>query len=307
MHLLRGLLGLTLTAVFTFQDQPPTIRVDVQMVTVDVEVFDGAGRPVTDLRSSDFLVVEDGNLQEIRSFSSAEQPYNLVFLFDCSQSTETHRPLINSALAQFSKYKRPADRVLIAAFGSVVQTVKDWTAPDVDSISFDLGAPRRGSTRPCSGTRLYNTLEWAARELRQVQTRKGIVILTDGVDSAPANVEEQGFQQALRTFGSSGIPIYFVAVGTDLNPTIGVAANPPEVRVRMERLAEASGGRAAFPKVPEDLVSIYERIGRELRTSYSLGYYPSNLAHDGRLRRIEVRLRSGGLQLRQSRESYVLR
>src|SRR5215213_1395862 len=74
-----------------------TIRVDVQTISVDVEVFDSAGRPISNLNREDFRVYEDSRLQEIQNFASSDAPYNLVFLFDCSESTQGYWPLITDA------------------------------------------------------------------------------------------------------------------------------------------------------------------------------------------------------------------
>jgi hypothetical protein len=114
-------------------------------------------------------------------------------------------------------------------------------------------------------------------------------------------------------------------VDTDLNPTIipgtaGPAAgtglsipgsfnplaiyNMQQSRSRMEQLAEISGGRVVFPNKPPDVIPLYEQIGRELGTSYGLGYSPVIKARDGKVRKIEVRVRDRNLQVRQSRESY---
>jgi hypothetical protein len=279
------------------QDQPHTIRVDVQTISVDVEVFDSTGRPVIDLSIEDFSIYEDGRLQAIRNFSSADNPYNLILLFDCSSSTQAHWPLIDEAVKQFSKHKRAEDRVATAAFGSTVRVIQDWDSPIEGRFERDA--------RTCSGTSFFKTLQWAAQKLRDVKTRRGIVVLTDGVDAHPDSVAAIEFQKAINTFRGMGIPLYFVAVGTDLNPSISVPGNPPDVRLRLEQLANVSGGHVVFPRRPEDVIPMYERIGKELGTSYSLGYAPPNPVPDGKRHRIEVRLRPANLKLRQSRDGYV--
>src|SRR5207249_2328575 len=96
-----------------------------------------------------------------------------------------------------------------------------------------------------------------------------------------------------------GVPVYFVAVNTDLNfePNTSGAdeyrnlqiifpkSNLPddflkEVRVRMEELAETSGGRTFYPKTFQDIVPMYAQIGRELGTAYSLAYISSDTKPD---------------------------
>ncbi len=52
------------------QPPPPTFRTGVTIVPVDVRVLDREGKPVTDLKQSDFTVLEDGAPQDIRHFSA---------------------------------------------------------------------------------------------------------------------------------------------------------------------------------------------------------------------------------------------
>jgi len=86
-------------------------------------------------------------------------------------------------------------------------------------------------------------------------------------------------------------------------------SNVPErylaaVRGRMEQLADSSGGRILYPEELQDIVPLYRQIGRELGTSYSIGYVSSNASRDGGFRRIEVRTRQEGLTISQSRTGY---
>jgi VWFA-related protein len=79
-----------------------------------------------------------------------------------------------------------------------------------------------------------------------------------------------------------------------------------EIRSRMELLAEVSGGRIYFPKSTEELVPLYEQIGKELGTSYSFGYAPRD-TRSGTTHRIEVRVSDPSLRVIQSRQSYTTR
>ena len=76
------------------------------------------------------------------------------------------------------------------------------------------------------------------------------------------------------------------------------------VRARMEELADVSAGRMLYPERLEDIVPLYQQIGSELGTSYTLGYISSNPANDNLFRRIVVRARDANLRLIQSRNGY---
>jgi len=79
------------------------------------------------------------------------------------------------------------------------------------------------------------------------------------------------------------------------------------VRGRMEELVEVSAGRILYPKSLEDIVPLYQQIGREVGNSYTFGYVPSTLEKDGSFRRIEVRTVNPHLRLTQSRTGYYAR
>jgi Ca-activated chloride channel family protein len=55
-------------------------------------------------------------------------------------------------------------------------------------------------------------------------------------------------------------------------------------------LSEETGGRAYFPRGPDDLLENFRQLESELRSQYLVAYSPSNTARDGRFRRIEVRV-----------------
>jgi VWFA-related protein len=290
------------------------IKIDVSRVSVDVEVSDSGGRAVTNLTQDDFVVLEDGHPQQLRYFGSADSPYDLVLLFDCSDSTAKEAALFDQAAAAMSKYKKATDRTLIAAFGQKVQVIRDWNANKDKKLERNT---------VCVTTRFFDAMSWAIQRLNGQKARKGVVVLTDGADDSTLirngqiadPSEDRAFQKIVKTVKNSRVPFYFVAVGTDLNPSASIppnlvdAAKPSlkQLRSRMEQLAEVSGGDVVFPKKLEDVLPIYERIGRKLGTSYSLAYAPPTVIPDGKRHTIEVRLKSqvAALQLKQSRNAYT--
>ena len=323
-----GLLGMLLVvtgvvASARVQNQFFTIRVNVPLVSVNVEVLDAFGRPVTSLRQEDFVVYEDGQLQKIQTFGSADLPYSLILIFDCSESTRREWPLLHDAVTQFAKYQRPSDRVMVAAFGEQVQVIRDWNS------SKEKNLERDGIV--CAGTRLYDALQWTISKLRGVKSRKGVVMLTDGADAStprrPVLIggrrgeqfvdfeSDRAFQKSLRSLAESGVTYYFVAVKTDHNPGFEwppefddlVIPDLRQMRLRMEQFAGATGGSVVYPVRPEEVAPVYERIGQQLGSTYSLGYAPPNRDVDGKSHKIEIRVPGRDLQVRQSRDTYVVR
>jgi hypothetical protein len=118
--------------------QKETLEVDVLLVSVDVAVSDSNGRLVHGLTKVEFVVYEDGQLQEIRSLFPIDTPDNIILLFDRSISARHVRPLIQVGVTQFLEKLRPQDQIVVAAFGRTVDTprmLQIFTSPQVAALS----------------------------------------------------------------------------------------------------------------------------------------------------------------------------
>src|SRR5205085_7620822 len=111
------------------QEIPFTLQVDVPIVSVNIQAQDPiTGRAVTNLTKEDFTVFEDGKPQTIRNFSPADDPYNILVMFDCTGSIRNQWSFLRSAMDRFSESLRPQDRIRIDAFGAGAETLRQWTA-----------------------------------------------------------------------------------------------------------------------------------------------------------------------------------
>ncbi len=317
------------------QEPPFTLKVDVPFIPVDVSVEDTAGRPVNNLSADDFELYEDGIRQQIHYFSPVSTPYNVLLLLDRSGSTQHKWSFMQKAVAGFIASLRPQDHVAIGTFDSEFQMQVDWTADRGTAV---MALPKLLNPKTIGGTNFYEALEHALRrEFRQVMGRRAVLVLTDGRDTSlyrglvaknrlPETSEDRAFQKLLRTSRDQHIPTYFVALNTDKNlepnmlggdeyrnlqiifPHTGLAEGYlTQVRLRMDQIAEVSGGRILFPERIDEIIDLYEQIGRELGMSYSLGYISSNSGSNGSFRKIEVRTRAATLRLSQSRAGYYAR
>ena len=73
--------------------------------------------------------------------------------------------------------------------------------------------------------------------------------------------------------------------------------------MRLETLADESGGSAFFPSDVGELASDYQRLLDELRRRYAVGYQSSNRARNGRWRDVKINVRQSGATVR-SRGCY---
>jgi Ca-activated chloride channel family protein len=312
-----------------------TLRVDVPFVSVDVTVQDDRGKVVDDLSRESFELYEDGIPQEIRYFSPVSTPYNIFLLFDRSGSTQDKWPLMQRAVAGFIATLRPQDHIAIAAFDSELQRELAWTNDRQKAL---LALPQLILPRRIGGTDFYGAVERTLRnEFRKTADRRALIVLTDGRDTSiyrelmltnrlPEPEEDHRYQRVLKLARNQHIPIYVIAFNTDRNLESNILgadeyqrlqiifphSSVPErylvgVRARMEELAEVSAGRILFPREIEEIVPLYQQIGRDIGTSYTIGYVSSNIQKNPSFRRVEVRTKNGSFHVTQSRNGYYAR
>ncbi|HEU5238268.1 MAG TPA: VWA domain-containing protein [Pyrinomonadaceae bacterium] len=319
-------------ALISAQEPDYTLKVDVPFVSVDVTVQDATGKAVNDLPKEAFVLYENGVRQDITHFLPVSTPYNVVLLFDRSGSTQDKWLLMQRAVAGFIASLRPQDRIAIATFDYSVQVQLPWTSDRTKAL---LVLPQLVQPNRVGGTDFYGSVDQTLRrEFKKVTGRRALIVLTDGRDTSLYKdavnrrrvlepKQDHPYQTALKSARSQRVPIYFIAFNTDKNfepNMIGgdeyrslrlIFPNSPiadrylvGVRNRMEELADVSGGHVLFPQRLEDIVPLYQSIGSELGTSYTLGYVSSSAATESSFRKIEVHAQDTRLRLRQSRNGY---
>lgn len=329
----RLLIATFVSGTWLSAQQPDyTLRVDVPFIFVDVTVQDAAGAIVSDLPPQAFEIYENGTRQEIRYFGSVATPYNIFLLFDRSGSTQDKWPLMQRAVAGFIANLRPQDHIAIATFDSDLVQQLSWTTDRQKAL---LALPQLIHPQKIGGTDFYGAVDRVLRrEFIKSTGRRALVVLTDGRDTSIYRElmlrnrllepeDDRRYQRVLKTAKNQRIPVYVIAFNTDKNlevNTVGADeyrrlqivfpnSSLPQrylsgVRSRMEELAEVSAGRILYPTRLEDIVPLYEQIGREVGNSYTLGYVSSTAAKDGSFRRIEVRTTDPRLRVTQSRNGY---
>jgi VWFA-related protein len=299
------------------EDPPYTISINVPLVSVDFSVIDSKGKPVTDVNRYDFDIFDNGERRAMQSFTPVRNPYNLVLLLDCSESTRERMNLLIATLARLADQTATNDRIAIAVFGTGIQVLRDWDGKEtsVNTVEDPM----------CHGTNFYAAMDWAQKKLRDASGRRGVVVFTDGRESEIArkqvtvdNVkvrrivtpEEDGeFQKVLKSAREAGASFYFVAVDTDLNPGSsygGPIEDLQQIRARMTRMAEATGGSVVFPNEPREVAEFFVQISHDLAISYNTSFTPVQIK-DGKVHKIEIRPRGEeGYRVRQSRSAYVV-
>ena len=302
-----------------------SMKVDVRVVNVEAWVTSTSGTAVTDLKASNFRIFENKTAQTITNFSPVSTPYDVLLLFDRSGSTQHDWKFMQRAADGFIKGLRQQDRAGIANFDTSFRMETRWS----DSRQ-QIAAAVAGLTdgkRP-GGTAFYRAVEvsLAAELLPIAGRRRALIVLTDGRDNGlylpllrqgelPRPQQESAFQQMIDLAKRERVPIYIVTVSNSANEVATLRNRYSEavanqyldaVAVRMEQLAEVTGGRVLFPKRLDDIVPLYSQISRELGSAYSIGYVSNLPLSVHGFRDIEVRTTDNRLHVVQSRSGYVV-
>ena len=278
------------------QDPVPTpvFKSESNLTVFHVNVFDGRSDAIPDLPQSAFTVTEDGKPQEITFFSNEDVPVAVGLIVDNSGSMIARRAMVLAGSRAFADSSHPYDEVFTIVFN--------------ENIRFGLGDTLKFTTNPLqvqaslnrfpSGglTALHDAVIAGLEHLQEATHQKRVlIVLSDGDDNASQHSDDAMIERARR----SDALIYTVS-------TAYLDANVGKARV-LRRLAETSGGVAYSPESEQDVIDAFTEIAQNIRRGYSIGYVPTNTAHDGRFRRVKVSVRAPGYRNLQvsARDGYL--
>jgi Ca-activated chloride channel homolog len=328
------------------QDPPPSdqdepIRLKTDLVSITASATDRTGRAVKSLKAEDFTVYEDGVKQKISHFAATEEPFTLMLLLDISGSTRDDIALMKRAARNFLGELRDNDRVGVIVFSREIELIAEFTDPRAKvEMAIDQLVATEGSEASrftsSTGTSFYDALYLAVEEspLKEVEGRKAIVCMSDGVDSTSL----KNYKDISTLVEQSAASVYFLGLNTENAMLTGLlkprtdpgylnfsqsqinryydeyAADSlerhrpretmtPDVkreintglyklaRHEQQAIAERTGGRVYPVRSLADLSGVYKQVADDLRSQYSISYYPSNQARDGRWRAIRIEAR----------------
>lgn len=273
------------------QQDDEVVRVNTDLVVLNVTVTDADGQYVPGLRLADFKVFEDGKevpAQLISGFSVHESPFASVVLLDTSSSMEVRLSLARSAAIRFLDRLREEDVAAVYNFDSKVERVQDFS-PGRDLAPMAYGLRAKGMTR------LNDAIVDAANALAErSEMRKAIVILSDGMDTSSKASADKAIESAL----GIGATIYAV----DMSAAGGGSNNQQSAAV-LRNFAEKSGGRFVGTPGGPALRDAFANIADELGHQYTIAYRPLNKTRDGKWRKLEVKVSRSELMVR-TRKAY---
>ncbi|HEX7332446.1 MAG TPA: VWA domain-containing protein [Pyrinomonadaceae bacterium] len=283
---------LCLSALIVSAQDDDVIRVNTELVVLNLTVTDRDGKYVKALKKSDFKIYEDGvevPPSMIASFSLHESPYAAVVLLDSSGSMEARFSLARSAAIRFLDGLRAEDVAAVYRFDSKVERVQEFSG------GRDL-APIAYAIRAKGMTTLNDAIVEAAKTLAdRSEQRKAIVILSDGMDTSSKASSGKALESALAV----GASIYAV----DMSSMEVAGSKKNQSAASLKEFAEKTGGRfIATPGGPA-LRDAFTGIAEELGHQYTISYRPVNTKRDGKWRTLEAKVSRQDLTVR-TRKGY---
>ncbi|HEX8633392.1 MAG TPA: VWA domain-containing protein [Pyrinomonadaceae bacterium] len=277
-------------------------RVFTREVQLPITVMDKKEQMVAGLKASDFVIYEDKQPQQIASFrdEAAGTPIYVAVLMDISSSAAAKLRFEKESAKDFlyTVVRVRKDKAAFATFDEEVNLLQDFT-DKLDKLDTAVDSVKK----PGTTTALYDAVwRMCDEKMRGVTGRRVIVVITDGDDTSSRARLEEAIEMAQRT-ETMIFAISTKAGFSSVVPGVEAGTVKDDNDKRLDRLADATGGKAFFIGDRLELERAFTRVAHELRGQYIVTYRPTNKNYDGSYRRIEVKLAAerDGLKVRTRR------
>ncbi|MBO0719914.1 MAG: VWA domain-containing protein [Blastocatellia bacterium] len=283
-----------------------TIRMDTDLVAIDVTATDVNGNYIRDLQENEFEVFEDGKPRKLDFFtmtdeSTLSRPLAVVFALDTSGSLKPEETVtLREAALKFTELMKGDSVFAAMAFNDKVKVLQDFTN---DSHKLERALGKIDSFE--GSTRIYDAIDRAIVMLdRKAPRTRGnrplrrvVIVISDGFDSA--SIIDR--KELVRRANSLGVTIYSITLPSYmLSPTR--MSDRVITPLDATRLVMGTGGRD-FAADAQDFTPVFKALAEEIRASYALAYYRD--LHDGKFHELRVKTSRPGVSLRVSRNGYL--
>ncbi|MEW6730877.1 MAG: VWA domain-containing protein [Acidobacteriota bacterium] len=279
-----------------------TIRIDANLVLLDVTVLDKSNKFIKGIEQNKFQVFEDQVNQSISFFSQEQVPISYGIIVDTSGSMRRRLATVIKAAKTLINLSRPGDEVFIIDMkdSSNIELLEEYTTSLEDAMDALDNMVSGGGTALLDGIVLGG--DYARKGKHR---RKALVVISDG-DERDSSYSVEDTLDKLREFD---VQLYLIGFPEDLSEDSGIFKRSAKKKAvdLINKLAAESGGQAYFPRELADLEPIAQKIGTDLRSQYTIGYYPSNDKQDGSFRRLSVKLVDNKEYAVRTRSGYYAR
>src|SRR5438552_10378250 len=287
------------------------IKVDTDLVPIDVTVTDSKGRLVRDLKKEDFKLFEDGIERPIASFNvekieGAPRPVAIVFALDLSGSmTPEEIARVSDAMREFSKRLAEHPAVFaVVIFGMRVKTIQSFTN---DREKLERAFDRLAHEPNGMSTHTYDAVDDAVRMLvhhaplvrEHRLTKRAVVVITDGFPVGDTVSPDTVIERA----NAADTSVYVVTMPSFTHLLASAQMTPLPTPLDVSGLVDKTGGRSIYAN-EKDLGPLFRAIAEEVAAAYVLSFYPpADKRNDGKFHTIRIE-GPRGMTVRQSRPGY---
>jgi Ca-activated chloride channel homolog len=247
-----------------------------ELVVLPVIVTDKQGRYVSDLPGAQFAVFDNGRPVPIELFTNEDTPVTVGLIIDASGSMRPKIREVVAATMRFARLSNPQDELFAIRFNDDVQDVMP-IPPFLLAGDLDPFEKAVNMIRPDGRTALYDgVMDGLDHLVNANRPRKVLIVISDGGD----NASNAKLDAVLARARGSSAAIYTIGIfdDDDLDRNPGV----------LKSLAATTGGERFLPHSAGELLAACERIAREIRSGYTIGYVPPS--RDGAYHRVKVEI-----------------
>lgn len=276
------------------QERAGQIQVQTDLVSILASVTDANGRPVLGLPPDAFQLSEEGVPQKIERFEAeTNRPLDLALMVDSSMSTFKDLKFETEATAHFIRQVvRPGDTLGLFEFSESVTQLSQFT----DDVPRLQAAARH--IVPGAGTSIYDAIMLGSNALKRQppERRRAIVLVTDAGETTSVSK----FEDARRAAIASGALLYSIVI----RPIKSESGRNTAGEHALITITDSVGGAMFTLDELGQLDEIFDRIDRELRTQYLLGYYPHPAPPPASHRQVRLDVK-GGYAVRYRKEYFT--
>lgn len=272
-------------------DENEVVKVEANLINLQVRVIDRNNRPINDIRKEEFRVFENGVPQTIEFFTREEVPISYGLVVDNSGSLRSQLAKVIEAGRTIINSNKPGDETLIVRFidSDMIEELQDFTSKQedlldaIENFHVDGGQTAVVDAVYVSAARIAQHKKGDRLNDRR---RRAMILVTDGEDRGSQYKQEQLFD-ALREID---VQIFVIGFVNELDKDGSIIRKSPRDKSvdLINRLAKETGGRAFFPTSLSELPQIAEDITRDLRTQFVISYKPTEKAREGEFRNVRV-------------------
>ncbi|MFZ0661224.1 MAG: VWA domain-containing protein [Acidobacteriaceae bacterium] len=252
-------------------------RVNVNLVLIPLTVTDSMDRLVTGLEKNNFAIYDNKVPQTITSFSTEDAPVSIGIIFDMSGSMADKILRARDSILEFLKTSNPKDQYFVIAFNDRPKLIEDFTS-STEKIEARLANVKAGHR-----TALLDAIYYGLNKMKQAEyPRKALLVVSDGGDNRSRYTEGEVREEVRE----SDVQIYSIGIFDPDAPTMEERLGP----LLLNDISDETGGRLFKVDDISQMGDIAAKISEELRNEYVLGYTPTNQKHDGKWRKVKVKL-----------------